>query len=106
VKRVCSILLIVAFAGLASGVVEYLHNLQHAEADSAQVDAAGGGLPQRHDDSNCDLHRRLHMPALADQWVPLLVFLGFVVAFLTLLSPRLAPQMAPACVACRGPPVW
>jgi hypothetical protein len=105
-KRPCAILLLCAIAALASGALEYLHNAQHLShhADSAATDGLQSPAPERHDDSNCALHRRLHMPAMAAQWVPLLIFLGLFVAFLTLLAPRLAPQRALASIACRGPP--
>jgi hypothetical protein len=105
-KRASAILLLCAFAALASGALEYLHNAQHqAHHDHAAAHGLDAPPPaHHHDDSNCDLHRRLHMPAVAAQWVPLLIFLGLFVAFLTLLSPRLAPQRALVSVACRGPP--
>jgi hypothetical protein len=94
---------------LGSGAAEYLHNLQHLQEDKA-MDAAmlKAGMPISshpiHDDSNCDIHAQLHLPLLASGWVPLLVFLGLLVAFLTLLAPRLISQRVPLRLDCRGPP--
>jgi hypothetical protein len=99
VKRLASILLLLAFAALASGALEYLHNTHSEDA----LHDGGGGTP-RHDDSNCDVHRQLHAPALAAHWLPTLVLMGLFVAFLTLLAPRLAAQRTLERIACRGPP--
>jgi hypothetical protein len=104
VKRFASILLLAAFAALATGGVEYLHNLQHTDATTHASLAGDRPHFPRHDDSNCDVHRQLHMPALPAQWLPLLILLGLFVAFLTLLSAQLAPQTALVSAACRGPP--
>jgi hypothetical protein len=94
---------------LGSGAVEYIHNLQHAREDAAVQEAfAKAGMPvpdiPDHDDSNCDIHAQLHFPLLPIAWVPLLIGLGLLVAFLTLLAPRLVSQRVPARIDCRGPP--
>jgi hypothetical protein len=99
--RLASILLLFTFTALATGSVEYLHNLQHVPGHLA---TAGDGDGKHHDDSNCDIHRQLHAPALAAQWLPTLILLGLFVAFLTLLAPRLTPQRSLERIACRGPP--
>jgi hypothetical protein len=45
------------------------------------------------------------MPIMNVGWVPLLVFLGLFVAFLSLLATSLIPRPLPARIDCRGPPV-
>src|SRR5207237_7381835 len=102
VKRIAAIVLLLAFTGLATGAVEHLHNLQHAHDDAATVNPSAPPGRPHHDESNCDFHRQIHLPAIAAAWVPLLVLLGLFVAFLTCLAPELAPQRAPARPACRG----
>jgi hypothetical protein len=112
-RRLASILLLLWFAALGAGLLEYVHNLQH-EADDARAAAllaratspAGQHAPAAptHDDTNCPIHLQLHMPLLAAGWVPLLVCLGLFVAFLTLLAPRLISHRCPARIDCRGPP--
>ena len=107
--RWASILLLLCFLGLGTGVLEYFHNLDHALED-AQVDAAAkaAGLPvnqHHHDDSNCETHAQLHLPYIAAGWVPILVCLGLWVSFLTLLDTSLIASLIPARIDCRGPPV-
>lgn len=112
-RRLASILLLLWFAALGTGVLEYVHNLQH-EADDAR--AAAMLAPTRspigqhapvapvHDDTNCPIHAQLHMPLLTAGWVPLLVCLGLFVAFLTVLASPLVSHRCPARIDCRGPP--
>ncbi len=107
-QRLAAILLLLCFAGLGSGAMEYLHDLQHA-AEDAREDAmlAKGGLPparHHHDESNCEFCAQLHMPFMSAGWVPLLICLGLFVAFLTLLDTPLIPRAIPARIDCRGPP--
>src|SRR4051812_29863310 len=88
----------------------YAHNLQHAREDAEQVAAAErSGQPKPpipiHDDSNCSIHRVLHLPTISVGWVPLLVFLGLFVAFLTEIAPPLVSQRLIFRIDCRGPPV-
>ncbi len=110
VRRLPAILLLLCFAALGSGVMEYLHNREHAEEDAAQIAAArAAGLPDSpdkpvHDDSNCAVHAQLHLPVISAGWVPLLVLLGLFIAFLTLLAQPLLSQRTPLRIACRGPP--
>jgi hypothetical protein len=111
-KKLASILLLACFLALGTGTLEYLHNLQHAEQDAREDAAAkASGQPvdeHHHDDSNCQVHAQLHMPFTGGAgWLPILVFLGLFVAFLTLLDTPLIPRLTPARIDCRGPPtVW
>lgn len=89
--------------------MEYLHNPQHAREDVAEAASArAAGLPDKphepHDESNCSFHAQLHVPLMAAGWVPLLVFLGLFVAFLTQIAPAITAQRLPSCLVCRGPP--
>jgi hypothetical protein len=87
-RRLSAILLIATFLALGSGTLERLHNQQHAAEDSIRAALGGGnGTPERmppvHDETNCDIHAQLHLPMISIGWVPLLVFTGVFVAFLS-----------------------
>ncbi|HYO07835.1 MAG TPA: hypothetical protein VER17_02580 [Tepidisphaeraceae bacterium] len=130
-RRLPHILLLLAFVLLGTGTLERLHNLAHRHEDArhaathyaAATHHAGQqhAAPQHatagdeglatppdprpaHDESNCDLHRRLHLPLMSAGYVPLLICLGLFVAFLTQLAPALVSQLACLRLDCRGPP--
>jgi hypothetical protein len=107
--RVLTFLSLLWLILLGSGAVEYVHNLQHAREDAEiQAAFARAGMPAPdlpvHDDTNCDIHAQLHFPLLPVAWVPLLIALGLLVAFLTLIALRLVSQRVPTRIDCRGPP--
>lgn len=108
-RRFAAILVALWYLALGSGTLEYLHEQQHAYED-AQEDAAHRAhhLPvadHHHDDSNCDLHAQLHQALiLLTGWVPLVLFLGLLVAILSLRHVPLIPRAVPARLSCRGPP--
>ena len=109
-QRVAAILMMLCYAALGSGAVEYWHNQDHIAEDAAasrQVQSADKPLDHAppHDDSNCQIHSQLHLAGFAPGWVPLLICLGVFVAFLTLLSPPLTGQQVVFALPCRGPPV-
>jgi hypothetical protein len=109
-QRVAAILMILCYAALGSGALEYWHNAQHAEEDAVLMQAAhDAGAPLDHapihDESNCAIHGQLHLAGLAVAWTPLLICLGLFVAFLSLLAPRLTAQGVAFAIPCRGPPI-
>lgn len=102
--RLFSILLLLGFLALGTGLLENLHlqtHLQDHAATKLTPEDPGHSDPI---ESNCQLCLQLHLPTLSTAWVPLLVCLGLIVAFLTLLAPRLTPQRIAAHIDCRGPP--
>jgi hypothetical protein len=102
-RAFASILLVATFLALGTGGLQYLHNLDHQRVDSRHANSPShpGPLP---DDNNCETHAQLHQPVAAGGWVPLLVFLGLFVAFLTLLAPEPVSYRPLRCLDCRGPP--
>jgi hypothetical protein len=104
VRRWPGILLLVGFLALGTGLLENLHLRTHLleHAARAQGDQDRGS---DHSDDDCELCFTLHLPALSAGWVPVLVCLGLFVAFLTLLTSRVAPQRVALRIDCRGPPV-
>ena len=104
-----ALVLLLCFAAIGTGTLEYLHNLQHAAEDAradALAQAAGQPIDEHHhDEFNCSVHAQLHLPFVSAGWVPLLVCLGLFVAFVTLLNTPLIPRLTPARIGCRGPPV-
>ena len=108
-RRIAPILLLLCFASIGTGTLEYLHNLEHAAEDAredALAQSSGAPVEQHHhDESNCQVHAQLHLPFISGGWVPLLVCLGLFVAFLTLLDTPLIPRLVLARIDCRGPPV-
>jgi hypothetical protein len=111
VRRFWVILLVLAFAILATGLPAYLHQMGH-EAEharsrvtvAASVDAPPGHGQDGDRDDACDVCHQLHLPAVASARVPLLVCLGLFVTSVTQVSPRLAPQRFACGITCRGPP--
>ena len=114
-RRLASILLLLAFAGSGTGGAAVLHRLQHAVADehaghvegadadageSPHVGAAGGG----HHADDCRLCADLRASATADRWDPHLVPAGASRA----PHQRLAPQRDHVALVVRiettGPP--
>ena len=109
VRQLPALILLLCFAVLGSGTVEYLHNQQHAREDAELASAAkSAGLPAlphgTHDESNCEFHAQLHVPLMATAWIPLLVALGLIVAFLTQLTAEVPARLVPSRHVCRGPP--
>jgi hypothetical protein len=103
-KRATAILLALMFLAIGSGAAEYLHLRQHAMEDAAEA-KHGAPSNEHHDESNCEVCAQLHIPVTSRGWVPLLIFAGFFVAFLTQLPQSLVSQRAFFRIACRGPPV-
>ncbi|HSI32896.1 MAG: hypothetical protein ACAI43_10060 [Phycisphaerae bacterium] len=58
-----------------------------------------------HDDSNCVIHLQLNAPITGAAWMPVLIALGVLVAFLTMLAPMCGSRWPAMRLACRGPPV-
>ena len=103
-----SILLLVSFLALGTGGLGRLHQHAHELQDLARAEAHHSherdSTPVHHDESNCDWHVLLRAPLASLGWVPLLISLGLLVAFLTQLRTVLLPQGAQRRVDCRGPP--
>ena len=91
-RRAATILLIVLFALLGSGAMLHVHNEDAAAHDG------------HHDAEHCLVHALLAGPMLADGVIPLLVCLGLLFAFLTMLASQPALQKVLARLDCRGPP--
>ncbi len=101
--------LVIVFLALGSGAAEYVHNLQHT-ADDRREDAAASVTgepthPLHHDDSNCAIHAQLHLPFAVIGWIPILISLGLLIAFLTQFATTPVPRLSTLRVDCRGPPV-
>jgi hypothetical protein len=103
VHRLAAVILIAGFFALGSGALEQLHLRQHL-LEHANAKATGTSDSNR-SENDCEFCVQLHAPALSSGWVPLLVCLGLLVAFLTLLAPAMAPQRVALRTDCRGPPV-
>ena len=107
-NRATSYLLLFVFLSLGTGGAEYVHNLQHAAEDAREdaIAAASGHHSEEHhhDESNCAVHAQLHMSFMSIGWVPLLISLGLLIAFLTLIATPLIPRRVPARADCRDPP--
>ncbi len=99
-RRLPQVVLTIVFLALGSGALGHIHNLDH---QNEHEHAAGEPHPVP-DESNCDLHAQLHLPLLTGGWVPLLVCLGLLVAFLSLLNSPLTSRQLLLQLDCRGPP--
>ena len=116
--------LLLTFLLMGSGALEYLHNRAHEledrmedqkEAAAAAEALAALPLPpgmhripvqrhHEHDENNCEVHAQLHMAIILYSWMPLLIWLGIWIAFLSLLAVPLIPRPLPERIDCRGPP--
>jgi hypothetical protein len=113
VRRWPAIFLLIGFCALGTGLLEYLHLRVHQHESAQHLahvhddhDAAPGEDPaDQPADEHCELCLHLRAATASAGWVPVLVCLGLFVAFLTLLSPRIAPQRVALRIDCRGPPV-
>jgi hypothetical protein len=108
-RRLASIPLLVVFLALGTGTLQFLHNLDHQHFDAHRTAATERERLPSHpaplpDDNNCATHAQLHQPVSTIAWVPLLVFLGLFVAFLTQLTPDPVSHRSPLALDCRGPP--
>jgi hypothetical protein len=108
-RRVSSVILILAFLALGSGATEFLHNAQHAAEDARWAIAQGPGHSPdspapTHDDSNCPVHLQLHLPALPAYVPPPALFVGLLIGLVSVALPRVTSFRAPVLIDCRGPP--
>jgi hypothetical protein len=103
-RRFASILLLLGFVTLATGLLENLHLQSHLKEHQRVKLAQDDSSHPDPSDSDCQLCLQLHLPTISAGWLPLLICLGLFVAFLTLLDPHLTPQRAAARIDCRGPP--
>ena len=103
-RRLASIFLLASVALLGSGAMGFLHDLSHAIQDRQAAAAHPGDPAPVHNEANCLVHAILRAPGLAAGAVPLLVYFGLLVAFLTLLAPRPVSVRVPLRIDCRGPP--
>jgi hypothetical protein len=107
---VVAIFLVLTFLGLGPLAFDFVHRMHHAHADAhaVSVDAADSdaGEPDHphRNDSDCELHRKLHEPAVAQASVPTLVSLGLGPRILTEIAARPVARRADHSIDCRGPP--
>jgi hypothetical protein len=105
VRRFTSIFLLGSFLFLGSGLLERVHNLVHEHQDAAAAHRQHGSeTPPPHDETDCFLHGLLRAPVMSVGWVPVLVFLGLFVAFVSELADRPTLAKLPSRLDCRGPP--
>jgi len=104
-RRFSAIFLLLGFLTLGTGLLENLHLQTHLQEHAATKITHGDPGHSDPADGNCNLCLQLHIPTLSAGWVPLLICLGLIVAFLTQLAPRLTPQRIASRIDCRGPPV-
>jgi hypothetical protein len=107
VRRFSAIILCLFFLSLGSGLLERFHVLIHEAQDALLDQTQGNDTPQphHHDEDQCSIAVQLHMPLLSVGWVPLLISLGLLIAFLTQLPVHRPDWRFPASIDCRGPPL-
>ncbi len=108
-SRLSSILLLLAFLGLGTGGLSYLHDRQHEAEDAAEAaERRAAGLPveqHHHDESNCPVHAQLHLHFTAGGTPPPTITVGPLFAVLTLTSEPLIHRGPPSRADCRDPPL-
>jgi hypothetical protein len=104
-RKLTSILLIIALFGLGSGAIEYLHNLDHHPHDVAHHhDPADHDHAPADDKSDCEFHYLLRAPILLTLAAPLLSQDATPIDSATFICSDLISQHAPTRIDCRGPP--
>ncbi len=108
-RRLTATFLVLWFAALASGGLQYFHELSHQREDAIEDAAAvASGKPvaeHHHDESNCQLCADLHMALMLTHWTPTISFAGMLLAILALAACLPVAQRVPARIDCRGPPL-
>lgn len=106
-RRLASIILVLTFLAMGSGITQYAHEWQHA-----QQDAATGGVPCKplqqhpiHNDLNCEIHAQLHMPITVVAWLPPAIEIGILAIAAFAPDRAVISQNDPDRIDCRGPPV-
>jgi hypothetical protein len=89
-RRLASILLILAFLGIGTGAIEYWHNLDKQTSS--------------HDETNCPTHAILRAPGVLAAAAPLLCHTDAHTDRVVVLSASLPSQHVPTRIDCRGPP--
>jgi len=91
-RRLASILLIVAFLGIGTGAIEYWHNLDHKATTHS------------HDETNCPTHAILRASGVLAAAPPLLCGIDAQSDRLVVFSSALPAQHTAIRIDCRGPP--
>jgi ABC-type nickel/cobalt efflux system permease component RcnA len=106
-KKLASIVLLLVFASIGSGALQYAHLLDHLHHDH-EADQTTSNQPahhhEDHDESHCAICGVLHMPTVSAGYVPILISLGILVAFLTEIAAVSSGYRLLAWIDCRGPP--
>jgi hypothetical protein len=106
VQRVVGMILLVVFAATGSGLLKYLHLREDAAAATQPLANSSIALPHEdHDENNCPVCMTLHMQIAVAGYVPLLICLGLLLAFLSLITPPPFTRPVPVWIESRGPPV-
>jgi hypothetical protein len=98
-----TIVLAALFAVMSTGGLSFLHEREHHHARPASW-APAVQESDDHDEATCPICTTLHMPLLPAGYVPLLICLGLLAAFLSVIGPSLSSQRVPLVLVCRGPP--
>jgi hypothetical protein len=104
VRRFTAILLLIAFAGLGSGALRYLHERAHADDD---VCTARSGEPKPaipHDENNCVTCFQLNLPMLQTGYVVVLACLGIFGILVIPAPPTVHSSRRLIRLDSRGPP--
>ena len=105
VQRAVGIILLIVFAAAGSGLLKYLHLRQDAAAAIQLLPHSGVSLPHEdHDEKNCPICMTLHAQIVAAGYVPLLICLGLLLAYLSLIAPLPVTRPIPVWIESRGPP--
>lgn len=107
VQRAVGMILLVVFAATGSGLLKYLHLREDTAAATQPLARSSVSLPHEdHDENNCPICMTLHMQIAVTGYVPLLICLGLLLAFLSLITPPPFTRRVPVWIESRGPPVY
>jgi hypothetical protein len=108
-----SIFVLLVMSLMASGTLQFLHELDHEREDAAadaRLDGAptspqpAKSQPHPHSHDDCGLCFQFRAPALAGSWTVLMLDSGEWVRYVSMLAISQRSQTSPMRPPCRGPP--
>ena len=102
-RRIASILLLLTWCTLGTGLLAHLHNLQHQLEDrrAGLLDHHG---PAHHDETNCRVHAMLAAPMVSQTMMAPVLDVGPLIEVTQPAHESAVMAALPLSQTCRGPP--
>lgn len=104
-RRLIGAILLATFLGTGSGVLKYLHLMEHAAEQNHFAGLSLLAPHGDHDENNCQVCFVLATSMVVCGFVSLLICLGLILTRIRINAARPAPRYVPVWIEGRGPPV-